>query len=73
MASSVQAHPTIRPFKKKAFPLFDQMAELCDDVIATGAGAFYAAGYGHISEVEEVGGDGEDDERVVSFDVTLAT
>jgi len=28
------------PFQEKGFPLFDKLAYLCDDVLATGVGAF---------------------------------
>ncbi|KAF8576208.1 hypothetical protein K439DRAFT_1623016 [Ramaria rubella] len=33
----LKSHKEAQPFKKKLFPLFDRIAELCGDVIATGA------------------------------------
>jgi hypothetical protein len=40
MIKSVQSHPKAAPFCKKAFPLYDEIAELCEDVVATGANTF---------------------------------
>ncbi|KAF8575045.1 hypothetical protein K439DRAFT_1623876 [Ramaria rubella] len=40
----LMANPKAKPFKKKPFPLYDDIAELCDDVIATGAGVFHGTG-----------------------------
>jgi len=45
----------------KAFPLFDDMAELCDDVIATGTGGFRATG--EASSEQDANGSEEGDEE----------
>ena len=42
--SSFQSHPKAKPFRKKPFPLFDQIASLVDSVVATGMGAMHLAG-----------------------------
>src|SRR5882724_9838468 len=42
----------------KAFPLYDELAELCDAVIATGAGAFRGT-VGTDEGMSEHGSDGE--------------
>ena len=54
----MQSHPKARLFKKKNFPLFDDIAILCGDTIATGAGAFRPAW----SDIDGVGDDDEDPE-----------
>src|ERR1700722_6806964 len=38
-----QSHPKAAPFCKKAFPLFDEIAEICEDTIANGANTFQVA------------------------------
>jgi hypothetical protein len=35
-----QNHPKAAPFRKKAFPLFDDIAEICEDVVAMGTNTF---------------------------------
>src|SRR5882724_7188528 len=42
--TKIQCHEKAKHFMTKVFPLFDDMEELCDDVIATGTGAFRATG-----------------------------
>ncbi|KAI5896321.1 uncharacterized protein SCHCODRAFT_01199868 [Schizophyllum commune H4-8] len=39
----VPVNPYFR-WKKKAFPLYDKVAELCEDIVATGEHAFHAGG-----------------------------
>jgi hypothetical protein len=36
----IQKHPKAKPFKKKSFPLYDELAELIDGTRATGASVF---------------------------------
>jgi len=45
-SNTCQSHPTSSPFKKKGFLLFDELAYLCDNVLATGVGAFRGTGMG---------------------------
>src|SRR5882724_12943888 len=42
--SYVQSHHKAKKFMTKTFPLFDNLAELCDAVIMTGVGAFRGTG-----------------------------
>ena len=64
-----QSHPVSSPFKKKGFPLFDELAYLCDDVLATGVGAFRGTGMGSgdldgegtVEEEDEEQEEGEDE------------
>jgi len=63
-----QSHPASSPFKKKSFPLFDDFAYLCDDVLATGVGAFQGTGMGSgdldgEGSVEEEGEEEEQEEE----------
>ena len=63
-----QSHPASSPFKKKSFPLFDDFAYLCDDVLATGVGAFRGTGMGSgdldgEGSVEEEGEEEEQEEE----------
>ena len=59
-SNTCPSHPTSSPFKKKGFPLFDELSYLCDNVLATGVGAFRGTGMGSGEEgtVEE-----EDEEQ----------
>jgi len=41
-----QSHPASSPFKKKGFLLYDNLAYLCDNVLAMGASAFWGTGMG---------------------------
>ena len=50
----LQSHPKVRPFKKKAFCLYDEIAVLCDDAIAMGGGAFRATWSDMDAEGEEL-------------------
>jgi len=45
-SNTCQSYPISSPFKKKGFPLFDELTYLCDDVLATGVGAFRGTGMG---------------------------
>jgi len=42
--SYAQSHPKAKKFMTKLFPLYDDLVELCDAVIAMGAGAFRGTG-----------------------------
>src|SRR5882724_6901422 len=42
--SYAQSHPKAKKFMTKPFPLYNDLVELCDAVIATGAGAFRGTG-----------------------------
>jgi hypothetical protein len=37
---AIQSHPEAAPFRRRPFPLFDDMATLVDNVIASGKNAF---------------------------------
>jgi hypothetical protein len=73
MVRGPQANPRACPFKKKASPLFDNVAEICRDVIATSASAFRATEDGKSSgkgsdgvggsDDDEKDGDGEDEDE----------
>jgi len=68
-SNTCQSHPASSPFKKKGFPLFDELAYLCDDVLATGVEAFRGTGMGSgdldgegtVEEEDEEQEEGEDD------------
>jgi len=60
-----QSHPASSPFKKKGFLLYDNLAYLCDNVLAMGSSAFWGTGMGSgefdgEGSVEE---EGEQDEQ----------
>ncbi|KIJ35866.1 hypothetical protein M422DRAFT_261822, partial [Sphaerobolus stellatus SS14] len=40
----IASHPKAKPFRRKSFPLFDDIASLVDAIVATGAGALHMAG-----------------------------
>ncbi|KAF8516639.1 hypothetical protein JB92DRAFT_2909820, partial [Gautieria morchelliformis] len=60
-ANYLISHKKARPFKKKPFPFFDKLAELCGDVIATGDGVFSAstAAREESSDSNQGGSDGD--------------
>ena len=58
--SYAQSHSKAKKFMTKAFPLYDDMAELCDAVITKGAGAF--RGTGNVSTLNFGEGSEEDEE-----------
>ncbi|KAF8572905.1 hypothetical protein K439DRAFT_1625453 [Ramaria rubella] len=55
----LKSHEEAQPFKKKLFPLFDRIAELCGDVIATGAGAFSVQALDRSGDLSEEGDESE--------------
>ena len=63
-----QSHPDSSPLKQKAFPLFDNFAYLCDDVLAMGVSTFQGTGMGSgdldgEGSVEEEGEEEEQEEE----------
>ena len=60
-----QSHPVSSPFKKKGFPLYDDLEYLCDDVLAMGASALQGTGMGswELDGEGSVEEEGEEDEQ----------
>jgi hypothetical protein len=72
LTSLCQSHPEAKPFRKKSFPLYDDLATLIDDVVATGSNAFgnFVTAEGVARELDEnseagdqqpVGADGQEE------------
>jgi len=57
-SNTCKSHPASSPFRKKGFPLFDKLAYLCNDVLATGVGTFQGTGMGS----GDLGGEGSVEE-----------
>jgi len=69
--NTCQSHPASSPFKKKGFPLYDDLAYLCDNVLTMGASAFWGTGMGSVElygkgSVEEEGEEDDWDEGRMS-------